>query len=252
MSNKIETKSISNRQPDAFRQCGQYIEVPVQFLWPTQPLSHYRRSSIRKVQHALAEFGIKFMQEKPVNALLLPYSNSSTIAIDDGHHRSRLAPNFGISVIPCFVASIIDISKYLGLDSKSERQLVENCILGALADNHPLSQRFHVKNIDIPKPISDPRELRTWLYEERATRYFFITHPEDKSEQEQSDAKQGKLISKLISSIQGREKSDDLKHETLRELSFYRDGKSLTRFVAQLETNPLSSRRPFVERFLRH
>lgn len=62
----------------------------------------------------------------------------------------------------------------------------------------------------------------------------------------------GRLIAKLISSIQSREKSPDLKEKTLRELSFYRDRRSLTRFVAQLQTNPLSPRRPFIDRLLSH
>lgn len=76
-----------------------------------------------------------------------------------------------------------------------------------------------------------------------------------REEREKYDRRQGRLIARLISSIQGREPSDSLKDRTLRELGHkeagysFDDGRSLTRFVARLG-NPLLRRAPLVDSLL--
>lgn len=84
---------------------GAVVELPKQhtlplkltreYLFGTQLPNEYKKSKKKRVQQGYSKFGIRYIQERPVIACAVPYSEMNEIplmriAILDGHHRVRL------------------------------------------------------------------------------------------------------------------------------------------------------------------
>lgn len=82
------------------------LVIPRRLLWGSQPQDHYCHSSRREISRRLAQSGIEFLKENPPIVFAQEQHSLTRLVIYDGHHRTRLAPKFGIHDIPCTVYTL--------------------------------------------------------------------------------------------------------------------------------------------------
>lgn len=86
--------------------------IPIHFLWGIQRCDEFCAKKTRKVAKAYQTKGTEFLKKNPVLAGLVPIENGSMIAIINGHHRVREAPNHHIYCVPSQILAVSLLSEY--------------------------------------------------------------------------------------------------------------------------------------------
>lgn len=101
-----------------YEHAGARLFVPAYHLFGTQTMGEYEAAKRRSAESKLATCGIDCLKEHPIPVCALPSDNGLTLAIIDGHHRTRYAGNSGIHTIPCIIYTppqLVDIFNQHGL-----------------------------------------------------------------------------------------------------------------------------------------
>lgn len=97
---------------------GIRLLIPKFFLHGTQRKEEYDNQKRRQVEYALKTQGINFLLQNPIIGCVIFENNHATIAILDGHHRTRYAALYGIKDIPALVSQPEDIVNILNRHGK--------------------------------------------------------------------------------------------------------------------------------------
>lgn len=165
---RVEARSTSYIPREVFQEHGTYVTIPVKLLKPTQPLEHFRNKSTSYVTQILNQEGIEFMRENPIHVVLFPNLTCTEAAIDDGHHRARFAPKFGIRAIPSLVIDISTVARMLNRDEQIERARYEYDIDMAINSfAQKLGPEKYREPGRIPPSVRDAQDLIIWLREKQ-------------------------------------------------------------------------------------
>lgn len=90
---------------EAISREGIGLWIPRQYLFGTQTLEEYDPKKRKSIEEKLLSDGVKCLEQNPLLACAIPYNNSISVAIIDGHHKARYSSKYNIHALPCLVAS---------------------------------------------------------------------------------------------------------------------------------------------------
>lgn len=129
-----------------FMKDGVGIKIPNVFLWGRQARHEYSRSRLASVRRALREGGKTFLENHPISAVFVyPPDSPHFVPIFDGHHRTRMAPAFGIREIPARVVLIDQLAQAINRDPNDLEEVFAVQTSTAFAD-------FWEKRRDLTRP----------------------------------------------------------------------------------------------------
>lgn len=82
---------------------GMRLEVPRFNIFGIQPIQEYSSKTERRVRAALKSQGKEYLYKNPVDLCAMSGNGIITLALLDGHHRTRFAGCYGITTIPSII-----------------------------------------------------------------------------------------------------------------------------------------------------
>lgn len=103
LSRVIYPRSSDLREQEMFP--GARLKIPRSYIFGIQPKEEYDNRKAKLAKAAISQGGIKFLEENPIILCAIPYQNGVSLALIDGHHRTRYSGQFGITHMPSLVFS---------------------------------------------------------------------------------------------------------------------------------------------------
>lgn len=105
--------------PESLQDSPSFL-IPIQYLHGTQLPEEYDSRKRKQVERHLAAEGMAYLLRHPVVSCMLTDPIGATLAIYDGHHRMRYAPEYGIYLIPTIVTDAVDLVDILRSTGKAD------------------------------------------------------------------------------------------------------------------------------------
>lgn len=141
---------------DLKRELEEYgikLLVPKILLHGTQRREEYDNLKRKQVEYAFATQGVNFLLQNPVIGCVLIDNNLATLAVLDGHHRTRYAALYNIKDIPILLCQPKDVVNVL---NKHEKQISEEEFINEI--NRDINLAIHSFSIRYPR-YSIPKSL---------------------------------------------------------------------------------------------
>lgn len=115
-----------------YESLGVRLLIPLLNLFGTQTRPEYDNRKRNGVERRFQTCGVNCLKEHPAIVCALPGNIELTLAILDGHHRTRYAPLFEIALIPSLIYTPAQLVDILNQHQVYGRRIDENFLVADL------------------------------------------------------------------------------------------------------------------------